>query len=355
MTSGLTVFLCSTFSDLSDERDRVLNAIRELQLEHDSMEFFGARTEQPLETCLYEVRRSNILVVIVGHTYGTLVPDQKISFSEAEYNEGFTLGKPCLVYMRDDNIPVLPKHMERDADKLALLNKWRQTLRDRHTVATFQASADLAAQVMADLGRTMSDLEQASQSTDEAQRDSPVGLHAEVSGLLDAALAEGAEERPLLSSIRRAVSEIVAKTQDRGATVFLSYAYSDHDIVMQVAGGLRGRGFRLWERSSLSPGADVVGAIQRGLDVATFVIVFISKKSVESRWVQHELQLALALQLEHGNDRPALLPVLLEDADVPPLLRAIIHVDMRDGNAARATQQLVDIMRRHRSLMENRG
>ena len=85
MKSPLTVFVCSTYSDLSEEREAVLDAIRRLQLQHDSMEFFGARADQPIETCLAEVRRSNILVVIVGHRYGTLVPELGISFSEAEY------------------------------------------------------------------------------------------------------------------------------------------------------------------------------------------------------------------------------------------------------------------------------
>ena len=64
MGSTLTVFLCSTFSDLSAEREAVLDAIRRLQLQHDSMEFFGARAQQPIETCLEEVRKSDILVVI---------------------------------------------------------------------------------------------------------------------------------------------------------------------------------------------------------------------------------------------------------------------------------------------------
>ena len=85
-----------------------MDAVRRLQLQHDSMEFFGARSGQPLETCLAEVRRSDILVVIVGHRYGTVVPEKGISFSEAEYEEGRRVHNPCLVYIRDDNVPILP-------------------------------------------------------------------------------------------------------------------------------------------------------------------------------------------------------------------------------------------------------
>ena len=84
----VTVFLCSTYSDLVDERQGVLNAIRQLQLQHESMEYFGARPGQPIETCLAEVAHSNVLVVVVGYRYGSFVPGKEISFSEAEYREG---------------------------------------------------------------------------------------------------------------------------------------------------------------------------------------------------------------------------------------------------------------------------
>jgi hypothetical protein len=90
--------VCSTFSDLSQEREAVLDAIRRLKLQHDSMEFLGARAEQPIEICLEEVRASDVLVVIVSHRYGSIVPELGISYSEAEYSEGFRLRKPCLVY-----------------------------------------------------------------------------------------------------------------------------------------------------------------------------------------------------------------------------------------------------------------
>jgi hypothetical protein len=140
------------------------------------MEFFGARANRPIQTCLQEVRRSNILVVIVGHRYGSLVPEMGVSFSEAEYNEGCALNKPCLVYMRDENVPILPKHMERDPGKLMLLERWKETLRKRHTVATFQGSNDLAVQVAADLSRTISGLEETGRTREEARRESPIPL-----------------------------------------------------------------------------------------------------------------------------------------------------------------------------------
>ena len=170
MNSPLRVFLCSTVLDLSDERERVLDAIRRLQFQHHSMEFFGARTDQPIETCFAEIHESDVLLVIVGLRYGNLVPGLGISFSEAEYQEGHRLGKPCLVYIRDENVPILPKYIERDPQKMVLLDNWKRTLCERHTVPTFQDGERLSVQVTADLSRVARALEDRERSSRAAAR-----------------------------------------------------------------------------------------------------------------------------------------------------------------------------------------
>ena len=78
MKNSLSVFISSTVADLSQERESVLEAIQTLKLRHESMEYFEARTSRPIETCLEEVRKSDTLVVIVGHRYGNLVPEMNI-------------------------------------------------------------------------------------------------------------------------------------------------------------------------------------------------------------------------------------------------------------------------------------
>ena len=119
------------------------------------MEFFGAETAQPIQTCLEQVRKSNVLIVIVGHKYGSVVPGLGISFSESEYEEGFKLKKTCLVYIRPDNVPVLPAHVESNSGKRRLLKAWKERLQSRHTAASFKDRHELAVQVAADLGRVL--------------------------------------------------------------------------------------------------------------------------------------------------------------------------------------------------------
>src|SRR5206468_12262152 len=197
MAKFFTVFVCSTFSDLSQEREAVLDAIRCLKLQHDSMEFFGARAQQPIETCLEEVRASDVLVVIVSHRYGSIVRELGISYSEAEYSEGFRLKKPCLVYMRDENVAILPKHVERDAECLRLLNRWKETLNSRHTVATFQDGNRLSLQVAADLARTIQDLQHVAEARASAGIGGGTALLSEVETVIHDALGKGVAEAAL--------------------------------------------------------------------------------------------------------------------------------------------------------------
>ena len=151
----MKIFLCSTYSDLVEERKSAIEAITRLQHQHGTMEFFGARADRPIETCLQEVRTSDLLVVIIGHKYGTYVGKTGISFTETEFNEGSGLGKPCLVYFRDPGVPVLPEHVERSLKKTRQLAAFKKRLRGRYTVASFRNPNDLAVQVAADIPKAM--------------------------------------------------------------------------------------------------------------------------------------------------------------------------------------------------------
>ena len=347
---SLRVFVCSTFADLSDERSAVLDAIRRLQLQHDSMEFFGARANQPLETCLEEVRRSNVLVVIVGHRYGTLAPNLGISFSEAEYREGQRLGKPSLVYMRDESVPILPKYMERDSAKLSLLEAWKSALQERHTVANFRESTDLALQVAADLSRTIAEMRDASRAREQAWSAQQASLLHELEPIIEHAKSKGIAERVLLSVLRRAVANLVSETQQLGPTVFFSYSRSDEDLVRKVADGLAESDVQVWlDQTRLTAGDNWVNETERALDSADFVAFFISPRSLDSPWAKRELQLAMHRELS-GQRGALILPVLLEKAEVPPLLRDIHWIDMTDGDADKAVQALIQAMDRHRGV-----
>lgn len=147
------VFVSGPYDDLEDERRAVIVALQKLQLPQICMEFFGARSKNPLETSLSEVKRSDIMIIIVGHKYGSLVPDNNISYSEAEYKEAHKLGKPCLVYFKDESMPIPPEFIEDDPHKIQALCAFKKLLKKEHTIAYFKDQLDLAVSVTIDLMR----------------------------------------------------------------------------------------------------------------------------------------------------------------------------------------------------------
>lgn len=342
--ASFTVFVCSTFSDLSQEREGVLDAIRRLKLQHDSMEFFGARAQQPIETCLQEVRASDVLVVIVGHRYGSIVSGHGVSYSEAEYTEGIRLMKPCLVYMRSDDVPILPRHMERDPEKLKLLDRWKETLQARHTVDYFEDGGRLAVQVAADLTRTIRDLEETARARGVARSESGTAVHEEVTSIVTDALSQGISETSLLSAIRSSISALLANIQKRQPSVLLSYAKADSAIVQQIADRLATAGIGVWLDKMSQAGTNWIQEIERELSTADFVAFFISPHSVKKGSAQQELQVALHRQVSREGGA-VILPVILADADVPPLLRQYQWIDLRGGDIKNGVDQLVDAIR----------
>jgi hypothetical protein len=346
MPKTLTVFLCSTYADLAEEREGVLDAVRRLQLQHDSMEFFGARADLPIDTCLAEVRRSDVLVVVVGHRYGSLVPELGVSFSEAEYREGQRLGKPCLVYLRDENAPVLPKHFERDPEKLRLLDRWKEALASRHTIAKFSAAKELAVQVAADLSRTIQAIDEAERNRSDSATQPINKSVAEIQALIAGAVEKGIPHNSLLSAFRRTVADLLAASGERKPLVFLSHSHADKPVVRQIAEGLKSQGIDVWiDEAELSLGDSLVNRIERGLDSADFVAFFLSKASVKSQWARQELNVAISRQVS-GERGAIVLPILLEDAEIPALLRDVMYLDMRAGDVQAGVTKLVAAIRR---------
>ncbi len=129
--------------------------------------------------------------------------------------------------------------------------------------------------------------------------------------------------------------------------VFLSHASADSAFVETVRLSLEdGRDIECWfDEDKIAPGDDIVVQINGGLANCDLVVVFLSKTSVRSRWVEQELGAAFWDQINSGETR--LIPVLIDDCVLPPLLKTKKYVDLR-------TDQLVG-MRKLKSAILRAG
>jgi hypothetical protein len=142
---SIRVFLSSTWKDLQAEREAVEEALHRMQdTVFAGMEYFGSRPETSREASLAEVDRSNIYIGIFAHRYGS-------GITEAEYRRAREREIPCLIYLKDDTVPVVPKHVERGPEKAARLEDLKQELKEQHTASFFKGPDHLATQVVTDL------------------------------------------------------------------------------------------------------------------------------------------------------------------------------------------------------------
>lgn len=110
--------------------------------------------------------------------------------------------------------------------------------------------------------------------------------------------------------------------------VFVSHSSMDKPFVDRLVADLAAREVPVWyDKLDMKVGDSVTGRINEGLAGSKYFLVILSKSSVESRWVKEELNSALMQQVARGGT--FLLPVLLEDCDIPPLLQHRRYADFR--------------------------
>jgi hypothetical protein len=153
-----SVFVSSTFIDLTGHRQLVFEAVSALALNSHAMEFFGAMPDTPKEECLRLVRSATAYVGVFAMRYGKVDEQTGKSLTHLEYEEAQSVGLPSLVYLMDEDAhPVLPKHVE-TGESAQKLRSLKELLKQRHVVSFFSSPEDLAARVASDLSRLVGTL-----------------------------------------------------------------------------------------------------------------------------------------------------------------------------------------------------
>lgn len=103
--------------------------------------------------------------------------------------------------------------------------------------------------------------------------------------------------------------------------VFISHASEDKDrFVTEFATKLRKKGVDAWvDTWEILLGDNLVDKIHEGLKGAGTVIIILSKNSINKPWVCHELNTSIVKRI--NNDKIKIMPIVLDDCDVPdPLI-----------------------------------
>jgi len=110
--------------------------------------------------------------------------------------------------------------------------------------------------------------------------------------------------------------------------VFISYSHKNKDFVDKLAANLVKHKTNVWVDSwELNVGDSIIDKVQDAIQESSALIIVISKSSMESEWCKKELSSGFLRELEEK--RVVVLPLLLEDCEMPIFLRGKMYADFR--------------------------
>lgn len=121
--------------------------------------------------------------------------------------------------------------------------------------------------------------------------------------------------------------------QGQQRSVFLCHSSADKPFVRRLARHLLRYGFNVWlDEFELAIGDSIIERLAVAIDTVTYVLAVISTHSAESNWVKKEL--SLAMTRETVDARVVVLPVVIDDCELPAQLRDKLYADFRKGKGS---------------------
>ncbi len=111
-----------------------------------------------------------------------------------------------------------------------------------------------------------------------------------------------------------------------GTKIFISHSSLDNKFAIALSIGLAELGFNVFvDKLEIKIGDSISGKISEGIDSCEFMIVILSKNSVKSNWVKAEWSDKYFEEIT--SNRVCVLPVVIDECEIPALLRSKRHLD----------------------------
>lgn len=112
--------------------------------------------------------------------------------------------------------------------------------------------------------------------------------------------------------------------------IFLSHSSKDKTIIRDIATKLKELGYEVWlDEWEIKVGDCIISKVEKGLNDCQFLILALSKESVRSGWVDKEWKTKYWDEVNSCEIK--VLPILLEDTDLPVLIKTKKYADFRES------------------------
>jgi hypothetical protein len=144
------VFISSTFEDLRDDREEIMQALLRINCIPAGMEMFPAANATQWDLIEHMIDDSDYVIVVVAQRYGSVDPAAGISYTQKEFEYAERTQKPILVFPKD-----LSAEETAALDPMLLSFRHRLSAGNRH-VRFWQATSQLPGFIAADLAVAVS-------------------------------------------------------------------------------------------------------------------------------------------------------------------------------------------------------
>lgn len=134
--------------------------------------------------------------------------------------------------------------------------------------------------------------------------------------------------------------------------IFISYSHADKTFVDKLALDLVSHQAHVWvDTWELNVGDSILNRVQEAIQDSSALLIILSRASVASDWCKKELNAGLMREL--AEKRVVVLPVLVEDCEIPVFLREKVYADFRT-DYRRGLKALVEAIARVTKIDQGR-
>ncbi len=154
MDKRYQVFVSSTFTDLKDERQNVIQALMEMDCIPAGMELFPATDEEQWEFIKKIINDCDYYLLIIGGRYGSLANDG-ISYTEKEFDYAVSQGIKIVALIHEDPENLVVSKSEIDPIKIEKLEKFKEKVKTGRMVKFWKTTSELPGMMSLSLNKTM--------------------------------------------------------------------------------------------------------------------------------------------------------------------------------------------------------
>lgn len=110
--------------------------------------------------------------------------------------------------------------------------------------------------------------------------------------------------------------------------IFLSHTSEDKPFVRKLKSDLEAHGVkRIWiDEAEMLIGDSLTKKVDEGLTRTKYIGVVLSPRSIKSKWVQKELEIAMTREID--SDEVVVLPLIMEECKLPSFLQGKLYADL---------------------------